>query len=464
MSTVHEVDLFTIGAGGAAYPAAFLLARAGLRVVMADTKGVMSGNCLAEGCVPSNSVREVAAHRARQRRFSPWGLPGELPVDYRKVVAHKDQVQKDRYDQHARELSEVPSLRLVAGRARFLDDHTIAVEGNQGEERYRARHIIVASGSDIVRPSFPGADLFLDSRDFFALNPALTERPSSLVIVGGGYIGLETATMFHALGTEVTLIEKGPRVLSGMDAAMVKELCGLLDPGIRILRGATVLKAEKTDSGVALHTRVGEAAPEVVHAEKGMVAVGRRPVVPEGFEAIVGGEVGPRGIVADLSCQTSIPHIYAAGDVNGISPLFHSAVRQSLVAAHNILAGGRAVDAFNPAAVPVTVFTLPEAAWVGLVPDEAHRRGIPFVTGRYDFAEDSRAQILGETGGGITLLFEPGSLRLLGGTIVGVDAASLVGEIGLAVAGRLTARDLAHFPDQHPMAAEGVGKAARTLV
>ncbi len=463
MSTVHEVDLFTIGAGGAAYPAAFLLARAGLRVVMADTKGVMSGNCLAEGCVPSKSVREVAAHRARQRRFSPWGLPGELPVDYRKVVAHKDRVQKDRYDQHAREMAEVPSLRLVAGRARFLDDHTIAVEGNRGEERYRARHIIVASGSDIVRPSFPGADLFLDSRDFFALNPVLTERPSSLVIVGGGYIGLETATMFHALGTEVTLIEKGPRVLSGMDSAMVKELCGLLDPGIRILRGATVLKAEKTDSGVALHYRVGESSPEVVHAEKGMVAVGRRPVVPEGFEGI-GGEVGPHGIVADLSCQTSIPHIYAAGDVNGISPLFHSAVRQSLVAAHNILAGGRAVDAFNPAAVPVTVFTLPEAAWVGLVPDEAHRRGIPFVTGRYDFAEDSRAQILGETGGGITLLFEPGSLRLLGGTIVGVDAASLVGEIGLAVAGRLTARDLAHFPDQHPMAAEGVGKAARTLV
>ena len=463
MSTVHEVDLLTIGAGGAAYPAAFLLAGAGLRVVMADTKGVMSGNCLAEGCVPSKSVREVAAHRARQQKFSSWGLPGDLPVDYRGIVAHKDRVQRDRYDQHGREMAEFPTLRLVAGRARFLDDHTVAVEGTGGEERYRARHIIVASGSDIVRPNFPGAELFLDSRDFSALNPALTERPSSLVIVGGGYIGLETATMFRALGTEVTLIEKGPRVLSGMDSSMVKELCGLLDPGIRILYNATVLKAEKTESGLALHYRVGEAAPGVVLAEKGMVAVGRRPVVPEGFEAI-GGTVGPHGIVADLSCQTPIPHIYAAGDVNGISPLFHAAVRQSLVAAHNILAGGRAVDAFNPAAVPVTVFTLPEAAWVGLVPDEAHRRGIPFVTGRYDFAEDSRAQILGETGGGITLLFEPGSLRLLGGTIVGVDAASLVGEIGLAVAGRLTARDLAHFPDQHPMAAEGVGKAARSLV
>ncbi len=463
MSAVHEVDLLTVGAGGGAYPAAFLLARAGLRVVMVDPKGVMSGNCLAEGCVPSKAIREMAAHRARQQKFSSWGLPGEIAVNYPGIVAHKDSVQKERYDQHAREMAELPGLRLVAGRARFLDSHTVVVEGERGEERFHARSIIVASGSDIVRPDFPGSDLFLDSRDVFALNPTLTERPASLVIVGGGYIGLETATMFRALGTEVTLIEKGPQVLSGMDTAMVRELCALLDPGIRILTNASVLKAEKTESGLTLSYQIGAGPPEVVRAERGMVAVGRRPVVPEGFQSI-GGEVTSRGIVADLSCQTSIPHIYATGDVNGIAPLFHAAVRQSLVAAHNILAGGRTVDAFNPAAVPVTVFTLPEAAWVGIVPDEARRRGIPFVNARYDFAEDSRAQILGESGGGITLLFEPGSLRLLGGTVVGVDAASLVGEIGLAVAGRLTARDLAHFPDQHPMAAEGIGKAARSLV
>lgn len=463
MARVHDVDLLTIGAGGAAYPAAFLLARAGLRVVMVDPKGVMSGNCLAEGCVPSKAVREVAAHLVRQRRLALSGLPGEVSVDYGAIVAHKDRIQKDRYDQHAREMEKVPTLSLVAGRARFLDSHTVAVEGDRGEAHYRAKHIIVASGSDIVRPDFPGAPLLLDSRDFFALNPTLKSFPSSLVVVGGGYIGLETATIFHALGSEVTLIEKGPHVLSGMDGAMVRELTSLLDPEIRIVTNASVLKAEKTESGLALSYRIGSGPFEVVRAETGMVAVGRRPVVPEGFAAL-GGEVGPRGVKADLSCQTSIPHIYATGDVNGITPLFHAAVRQSLVAAHNILAGGRAVDAFNPASVPVTVFTLPEAAWVGLVPDEARRRGIPFVSARYDFAEDSRAQILGETGGGITLCFEPGSLRLLGGTVVGVDAGSLVGEIGLAVAGRLTARDLAHFPDQHPMASEGIGKAARTLV
>lgn len=193
-----------------------------------------------------------------------------------------------------------------------------------------------------------------------------------------------------------------------------------------------------------------------------MVAAGRRPVIPEGLVA-VGVEVSKRGIAVDAGMRTSIPHIFAAGDVNGITPLFHAAVRQSLVAAHNILGGEDSLDYFDPGPVPTTIFTLPEAAYVGLVPEMARKKEIPVIAGRYDFSEDSRAQILGETGGGITLLFDPASLRLLGGTIVGIDAGSLVGEIGLALAGGLTARDLAGFADQHPMASEGIGKAARSL-
>jgi dihydrolipoamide dehydrogenase len=161
--------------------------------------------------------------------------------------------------------------------------------------------------------------------------------------------------------------------------------------------------------------------------------------------------------------KTAVPHIYAAGDVNGITPLFHAAVRQSLVAANNIMGGGKTCDYFDASAVPTTIFTIPEAAYVGLTPDRAREAGRPVLAGSYLFAEDSRAQILGETGGGITLLFEPGSLRLLGGTVVGVDAANLIGEIGLALSGGLTAYDLARYSDQHPMASEGVGKAARTL-
>ena len=463
MPGIQEVDVFMAGAGGGAYPAAFRLAQAGMTVVMADPKGVMSGNCLAEGCVPSKAVREIAHHRARQERFEKFGLTGTLGVDYARIVAHKDRVQRERYDQHALELAAQPKIRLVKGRARFIDAHTVAVEGDRGEDRYRARFILVASGSDISIPPIPGADRALTSRDLFALSPTLSALPASMGIIGGGYIGLETASMFRALGAEVTLFEQGPRVLSGMDEEMVRDLASLLDPSIRILTGVQVQEIRKGPAGdEILYLTGGDGEIQRASFSRVMVAAGRRPVIPEGLAAI-GVEVGKRGIVVDTGMRTAIPHIFAAGDVNGLTPLFHAAVRQSLVAAHNILGGEVSLDSFDPGPVPTTIFTLPEAAYVGLVPETARKKGIPVIAGRYDFSEDSRAQILGETGGGITLLFEPGSLRLLGGTIVGVDAGNLVGEIGLALAGGLTARDLAGFADQHPMASEGIGKAARSL-
>ncbi len=463
MSGIQEVDVVMAGAGGGAYPAAFRLARAGMTVVMADPKGVMSGNCLAEGCVPSKTVREIAHHRLRQERFGKFGLPGNFGVDYSRIVAHKDMVQRERYDQHALEIATQPKIRLVKGRARFIDAHTVAVEGDRGEDRYRARFVLVASGSDIWVPPFPGADRALTSRDLFALSPTLAALPDSMGIIGGGYIGLETAAMFRALGVDVTLFEQGPRVLSGMDEEMVDALASLLDPSIRILTEVHVQEIRKGPGGEEILYRTGETG-EIRRSSfsRVMVAAGRRPVIPEGLAA-VGVEVSKRGIVVDPGMRTSLPHIFAAGDVNGITPLFHAAVRQSLVSAHNILGGEYSLDYYDPGPVPTTIFTLPEAAYVGLVPETARKKGIPVIVGRYDFSEDSRAQILGETGGGITLLFEPSSLRLLGGTIVGVDAGNLVGEIGLALAGGLTARDLSGFADQHPMASEGIGKAARSL-
>ncbi len=165
MSGIQEVDVLMAGAGGGAYPAAFRLARAKMTVVMVDPKGVMSGNCLAEGCVPSKAVREVAHHRARHGRFEGYGLPGRLGVDYGKVVAHKDSVQRLRYDQHKVELSAEPKIRLVKGRVRFLDAHTVAVEGGAGggslpgplhSGGLRKRHRRPAVGGSGTLPHKPG--------------------------------------------------------------------------------------------------------------------------------------------------------------------------------------------------------------------------------------------------------------------------------------------------------------------
>ena len=458
-----SVDVVTIGAGGGAYPAAFRLARSGRQVVMTDPKGVMSGNCLAEGCVPSKAVREVAQLYRRVRGGARMGLHGQLSAEYSGALAHKSWVQELRYRQHAEELEALePRLRLITGVARLVDSHTALVEGPQGSWRISARSVIVASGSDITVPKLPGAELCITSRDLFALTPQVRSVPDTLLVIGAGYIGLEAAGILQTFGAQVEVLEMEDQILPGMDPDFAALLAANLDPQITVRLGSKVRSVEATPEGRRV-TYLRDGKVNTAEAQQVLLAVGRHPVLPTGLaEAGVEVEVGrPR---VNHSLQTSVPHIYAPGDVNGRSMLFHSAVRQSLVAADCIAAGDRAVDHFDFGAVPTTIFTFPEAAYVGLLRGEAHLRGIPVEEAAYSFEEDSRAQILREMSGELRLFFAPGSLRLLGGWVVGVDAAQLIGEIGTAVAAGLTAHQLARFPDQHPMAQEGVGKAARRLV
>ncbi|MHB8920027.1 MAG: dihydrolipoyl dehydrogenase [Halothiobacillus sp.] len=460
---MQSVDIITLGAGGGAYPAAFRLARAGLRVVMVDPKGVMSGNCLAEGCVPSKAVREVAELYRRASKCAQFGLTGQIGVDFAQVMAHKDQVQRTRYAQHQAEL-EPPSdrLSLIQGRARFEDAHTVVVETDQGEQTYTAAHILIATGSEVFIPPVAGAEHCITSHDLFALDNAQRSLPKRLVVIGGGYIGLETATFLRAFGSEVTVLEMADQVLPGMDPDFVADLVPLLDPSIRCLTGAQVERVTCLADGSRQVQYEIKGEKQTISADAVLMAAGRRPVIPEGAASI--GLTLERGrIIVDAALRTNLPHIYACGDVNGRVPLFHAAVGQSLVAAHNILGGGAPLDYFNFDAVPTTIFTLPAAAYVGLTRAALKARGIDAIETAYDFTEDSRAQIFGETGGEIRLFFAPHSLQLLGGWVLGLDAEQLIGEIGLAVSKGLTARDLAAFCDPHPMASEGISKAARSL-
>ncbi|MHB1565995.1 MAG: dihydrolipoyl dehydrogenase [Acidiferrobacter sp.] len=458
----HEtVDVLTIGAGGGAYPAAFRLARAGRRVVMVDTKGVMSGNCLAEGCIPSKAVREMSQHLTRHRRFQQYGMEGPATVDYAKVVAHKDGVQRLRYRQHDEELARTKDVTLIKGEASFKSAHVVTVESDTGVRDYTARQIIVATGSDVFVPPIPGADLCLTSSDFFRLDPKVKSLPKALTVIGGGYIGIETASFYAAFGVHVTLLQRSGQLLSGMDTDMVDTLVPLLDPGIHLLFNVGVDHIERTATGFKVCYRQDREIHEIL-SDQVLIAVGRKAVVPKGLSEL-GVDVSHVGVSVNEALQTVHPHIYACGDVNGRVPLFHAAVRQSLIAAHNILAGDTPSDYMDFANVPTTVFTLPAAAYVGMTKSAAAKIGVVLIEAAYDFKEDSRAQIFGETEGGLRLFFAPGSLRLMGGWVVGIDAGNLIGEIGLACANGLTARQLAVYADQHPMTSEGISKAARSL-
>ncbi|HUW97941.1 MAG TPA: dihydrolipoyl dehydrogenase [Acidiferrobacter sp.] len=462
MQEPETIDVLTIGAGGGAYPAAFWLARRGRRVVMVDPKGVLSGNCLAEGCVPSKAVREMAHHLARHRRFHSYGVGGKTTVDYAKIIGHKDDVQRRRYLQHGEELARSRNVELIKGKAGFEDAHMVTVETDTGTRRYSAHHIIVASGSDVFVPPIPGAELCLTSSDFYRLNPTLKVLPSTLTVIGGGYIGVETASFYAALGVHVTLLQRGSQLLLGMDPDMIAMLVPLLDPNIRWILDADVDRIERMERGLRVHYRQGGGSQELL-SDQVLMAAGRRPVIPDGLTAL-GIDVGHAGIVVNSALQTSHPHIYACGDVNGRVPLFHAAVRESLVAAHNIAAGDVPTDTMDFTTVPTTIFTLPAAAYVGMTRTAAAQNGMTFLEAGYEFSEDSRAQIYGETEGSLRLFFEPASLRLMGGWVVGIDADNLIGEIGLACANGLTAHQLAAFADQHPMASEGIGHAARSLL
>jgi len=292
-------------------------------------------------------------------------------------------------------------------------------------------------------------------------DPALKTLPAHMVIIGGGYIGLETASMFAAFGSDVTVMQRGPRVLTGFDPSLTARLLPLLNKRIKVMVNVSVSAVEEKEGSRVVHF-TQDKKTQNLKADIVVLAAGRRPLFPEGCEEI-GIEVSRAGISVGPNLQTTFKHIYACGDINGRVPLFHAAVRQSLVAAHNIMAGDSPLDYADFENVPNTIFTLPAAAYVGMTPAKAKEKGIELLIGRYDFIEDSRAQILEQLDGGIELFFASGSLKLLGGWVVGIDAGLLIGQIGLAAANGLTAYDLAAFADQHPMSSEGISKAARSL-
>jgi len=354
VSGVRSVDTVTLGAGGGAYPAAFALAASGQRVVMVDAKGVMSGNCLAEGCVPSKAVFEMAELR-RRLRLGPMAHalgPLAAPTDYRAVLAHKADVQRTRYRQHDEELAAAGDrLQLVHGTARLVDAHVVEVVSDTGLERFRAEHVIIATGSDVFVPPIPGAELCATSHDLFALDATVTSLPERLVVIGGGYVGLEVACMLQGLGSTVTVLEALDQVLAGMDPDFVTLLSGGLDPSVTVKLGAGVTAITKAGQGLEVHYR-HDGVDHQLGADLVLMAVGRRPVIPAGADSI-GLALDGHALAVGPSLQVpSHRHIYAPGDVNGRSPLFHSAVRQSLVAR------GRRLDAADVAMIQLVRLVL----------------------------------------------------------------------------------------------------------
>lgn len=448
-----KVDVLIIGAGGGAYPAAFRLAGYGKTVLMADPKGVLGGNCLYLGCIPSKTVRELIEINERSGRL----LGSKNHADFNLIQQHKDDVQQIRFDQHNLEMSEFQTLKFMKGKVSFTGKNSARVSTESEMIDVEFDYAIIATGTVVSRISFPGSDLCITSDDIFSFGSEIREIPKKMVIVGGGYIALEVADMFHALGTEVHLFVRTETVLRNVDRDLVNIAYPLITP-YRVHMNTTI--RDITGKRGNLKINYNENGDDLnMEADEVLLAVGRKGVVPEGLD-LTGVKYSTRGIIeVNDTLQTNVSHIYSTGDITGRTPYFHAAVRESLVAANNIL--GDTTDRMDFLNVPVSIFTYPPISYIGILRDEARKRGMDIVETSYAMSGDSRAQMYEEQDGEIRLFFERKTGRIVGGWVVGLDVPQLINEIGTAVFNSLTALDMSKFPDQHPTTNEGISKAAR---
>ncbi len=450
---MEEYDVVTIGAGGASYPAAFRLKRSGYSVIMIDEKGVMSGNCLSEGCVPSKAIIETVHNYKIIKEFSDFN------ISYNDIIKRKDHVQEMRYRLHGQELEEA-GLKIIKGTAKILDIYTLEVDTGRDKLKFRFKHLIIGSGAYTYKLKIPGAEYAITSADLFKIDPVIKNIPESIAIIGGGYIGVETASFMSILGSKVKLIERADHMLPGMDLEIVDKLTDLL-PEMDINLNNEVKSIEKFGHKFKTIIVNENGENSAITSDLVMMATGREPLIPQGTEEC-GIEVTRKGIKVNSSMQTNIPHIYATGDVNGITPLFHAAKRQSLVAAANIMAGDTCVERFDSDSVPFTLFSIPNMSFVGVTPQIARDREIEYSTATYHMIEDSMAEIHNEMCGELTMLFDK-NLKIIGGYVIGNDAGNLINEIALGIHKGLNARDFAEMAHQHPMTFEGLDSAARKL-
>lgn len=453
---VREVDVAVIGGGPGGYAAAFRCAELGLETVVIDAGNRLGGTCLWEGCIPSKALLHVAAVLGEAERAKEFGVDfGDPRVSLDVLRKWKSERVIGRLARGLAGVARSKRVEVVGGHAVFEESRGIRVEGDT-PQKIRFTHAVIATGSV---PSRPGG-LELASERVMDSTAALEvpDVPEQLLVIGGGYIGLELGQVYAALGSRVTLVEMTDGLLPGVDRDLVQPLaraCERVFTEIRL--GTAVARLRETPAGV--EASLGE---RTVTFDRVLVAVGRRARTEDlGLETT---RVRPdeRGVLAvDERGRTADPNIWAVGDVTGEPMLAHRAMRQGKVVAEAI--AGRPA-AFDNVAVPAVVFTDPEVAWCGLTEAAAEGAGRAVKIARFPWAASGRAATVGRADGLTKLVVDVDSGRVLGVGIVGPGAGELIAEGTLAVEAALTAEDFAATIHAHPTLSESLMEAAETLL
>lgn len=453
--------LAIIGAGPGGYAAAFLAADLGLQVTLIDPELNPGGVCLYRGCIPSKALLHIAKLLSETQESKKWGIEFLQPkIDLKKLRDWKESVVK-KLTSGLGQLNKQRKVNYLQGRAKFINSHTLEIADVKNEKRsIEFDHIIIATGS---QPSTIPA-LSLESPNVMNSTQALAleDIPSKMLVVGGGYIGLEMGTVYASLGCEVTVVEMMPGLLPGADRDLVKYLHQKLERDFKsILLNTKVVELYKTKNGIKVTFQDDKAKNSEALFDKILISVGRKPNSLNLALENTNVTLDEHGFIkVDLQRRTTDQAIFAIGDVAGEPMLAHKASHEGRIAVE-VVAGHKV--AFEPRAIPAVVFTDPEIAWCGLTETEAKQEGIPVNISRFPWAASGRALTMDRLDGMTKLLIDPETERILGMGVCGAGAGELIAEGVLAIEMAALASDIKLSIHPHPTLSETIMESAEVF-
>ena len=452
----QRTQVLVLGGGPGGYTAAFRAADLGLQVTLVERYPNLGGVCLNVGCIPSKALLHAAQILNEARAFAAHGIEFGAPrVDLGRLRAWKEGVTA-KLTKGLAGLAKARKVNVIQGTGRFTGPHTLAVQTALGETTLAFDHAIIAAGSQAVKiPGLPWDDpRLMDSTAALAL----ADIPKRLLVVGGGIIGLEMATVYDALGAKVTVVELSPGLIPGCDRDLVKPLEKRLRGRYEnVFTGVKVAGMMAEAAGLRVRFE-GAGAPAEDLFDRVLVAVGRAPNGARLGAEAAGARVDERGFIpVDRQQRSNVPHIFAIGDITGQPMLAHKATHEGKVAAE-VIAGHKA--AFDARTIPSVAYTDPEIAWMGQTEEQLKAAGIAYEKGAFPWAASGRSLSLGRDEGFTKVLFEAGTRRVLGAGIVGPNAGELIAEAVLALEMGADARDIALSIHPHPTLSETFAFAA----
>ena len=454
-----KAQVIVIGAGLGGYSAAFRAADLGLDVVLVERYQTLGGVCLNVGCIPSKALLHTAKIIDEAEDMGSHGVQfGKPEIDLDKIRDYKSSVV-NKLTTGLSGMAKARKVTVVTGIAKFSASHEVTITNDSGDHPITFDHCIIAAGSRVVNlPFLPDDERIIDSTGALELESV----PHKLLCLGGGIIGLEMATVYHALGSEITIVELMDQLIPGADKDIVQPLTKRMkNKYADIMLNTKVTAVEAKDDGLWVTFEGSKAPSEPQRFDKILSAVGRRPNGDLLDAGQAGVNVDERGFIAvDKQMRTNVPHIFAIGDIVGQPMLAHKATHEAHVAAE-VIAGKK--HFFEPLCIPGVAYTDPEVAWAGLTESEAKAQGIEYQKAVFPWAASGRALGNNRSEGLTKLLFDPNTNQLLGAAICGVSAGDLIAEACLAIEMGCDAEDIALTIHPHPTLSETIGLSAEVF-